>query len=219
MAAQIPVANNPAANDAAQEKVKADKLREVKAGCDGTWVAHPALIPIAMNVFNEHMKTANQIRKPDGKTSVTARDLLVSSTDLSGAITTAGVKGNLDVGLEYLECWLRGLGCVPLHNLMEDAATAEIARCQIWQWIKHSAVTADGQTITKEWISGLLKEHVQGLRRAQGEAEFNKRKYALAIQLYERMLLSDKLEDFLTSVAYPHITQISGAGQAIKAKL
>lgn len=133
MAAQIPVANDPAANNAATEKVKVDKEREVKSGCDGTWVAHPALIPVAMAIFDQHMPTPNQInRKPDA-VSVTARDLLGSKADLKGGISTAGVRGNLDVGLEYLESWLRGLGCVPLHNLMEDAATAEIARCQVPQ--------------------------------------------------------------------------------------
>jgi len=207
MAAQIPVQNNPQANEAAFDKVRADKLRECKAGCDGTWVAHPALIPVAMKVFNEYMPTPNQIHRVP-PAHVSAADLLGRPSDLSGSITSAGLMGNIDVGLAYTESWLRGLGCVPLHNLMEDAATAEISRCQIWQWIKHRAKTSDGKLITKEWVQQLLQQHLQQLRASLGDAGYQKRKFDLAAKLYERMLMSDRLDDFLTLVAYPHITTI-----------
>lgn len=210
MAAQIPVQNNPQANKAAEEKVRADKLREVKAGCDGTWVAHPALIPIAKSVFDAHMSGPNQLGR-QLTVNVSAADLLGHGA-VGGSISVAGVKGNIDVGLEYLEAWLRGLGCVPLHHLMEDAATAEISRCQIWQWIRHGAVTAEGQAVTKEWIAQLLREHVQGLQAKLGAEAYAKRKYTLAVQLYEKMLLGDRLEEWLTLVAYPHICTFTNEG-------
>lgn len=164
-----------------------------------------------MTIFNAHMSSANQIDRPPSQVSITASDLLCRN--VSGTITRAGLIGNIDVGLEYLESWLRGLGCVPLHNLMEDAATAEIARCQIWQWIKHGSKTAEGEIITKELIRQLLRAQVNEIRSALGESAFNARKYVLAIQLYERLLLSDRLEDFLTLIAYPHITTIAPAPQ------
>lgn len=166
------------------------------------------------------MKTPNQINRPidPAASKIQALDLLGGCKAPEGTITVAGVKSNIDVGLDYLEAWLRGVGCVPLHNLMEDAATAEIARCQIWQWIRHSAKTDDGQTITKEWVKQLLKEHVQELQKTLGEKAWNNRKYPLAVQLYEKLLLSDRLEDFLTLVAYPHITTTQ-ASSNIKSKL
>ncbi len=119
MSAFIPIANDAAANKAVTEKVRLDKEREVTAGCDGTWVAHPALIPIALQVFDAHMKTPNQITRRTDAVDIKAKDLLGSRADLQGGVTNAGVAGNIDVGLGYLESWLRGLGCVPLHNLME----------------------------------------------------------------------------------------------------
>jgi malate synthase len=170
MAAFIPVANDAAANQLANDKVKADKLREVTLGCDGTWVAHPALIPIARAIFDEHMKTPNQItRKPDA-VLIRAADLLGDATAMvqQAGITADGVRGNIDVGLAYTEAWLRGLGCVPLHNMMEDAATAEIARCQIWQWIRHRARTKEGILISKEWVKQELDKHVEQVKKALG---------------------------------------------------
>jgi len=218
MAAFIPVNNDAAANARATEKVKADKLREVTLGCDGTWVAHPALIPVAKAVFDEHMKSANQItRKPDA-VHITAADLLPPAGGQAG-ITTEGVRGNIDVGLAYTEAWLRGLGCVPLHNMMEDAATAEISRCQIWQWIRHRARTTEGQLVSKEWVKQELDKHVGSLKKTLGDEGYSKRKFGLAAQLYEQMLLSDKLDDFLTLVAYPHITTLEGERAGPNGKL
>src|SRR2546425_10425441 len=147
MAAQIPIKSDPAANEKALDKVRQDKLREVKAGHDGTWVAHPGLVPIAKAIFDEYMKTPNQIHVKREEVSVSAKDLLAVPT---GEITEAGLRLNINVGLQYLEAWLRGNGCVPIYNLMEDAATAEISRAQVWQWVRHKARLADGRVIGKE---------------------------------------------------------------------
>ena len=138
MAAQIPIKNDPAANEKAIDKVRQDKLREVNAGHDGTWVAHPGLVPIAKEIFDADMKEANQIGRRREDVRVTAKDLLAVP---EGEITEEGLRWNIDVGLQYLESWLRGSGCVPIYNLMEDAATAEICRAQVWQWVRHGATT------------------------------------------------------------------------------
>ena len=147
MAAQIPIKGDPAANDAALEKVRLDKLREVRAGHDGTWVAHPGLIPVAREVFDVYMPTPNQI-------DVKREDIRISAADLlavpRGEITEDGLRLNIDVGIQYLESWLLGLGCVPIYNLMEDAATAEISRTQVWQWLHHGAHLNDGRKITPQ---------------------------------------------------------------------
>lgn len=169
-----------------------------------------------MKIFDEYMPTPNQITRSIAPVTIKSADLLCRN--VPGTITLNGLKGNIDVGLEYVESWLRGLGCVPIHGLMEDAATAEIARCQIWQWIKHSSKTAEGQVITKDFVRKLLKDHVGELRKTLGDEGFNKRKYTLAIQLYERLLLSDRLEEFLTLVAYPHITSVNN-NAPVKSKL
>src|SRR5262249_29670692 len=148
MAAQIPIKSDPAANEQAVEKVRQDKLREVRDGHDGTWVAHPGLVPVAMQIFDEHMPTPNQRQVTRDDVQVTAADLLQVPT---GEITEAGLRINVNVGLLYLESWLRGQGCVPIYNLMEDAATAEICRTQIWQWIRHPHGTlTDGRRVTIE---------------------------------------------------------------------
>ncbi|HMK23034.1 MAG TPA: malate synthase A, partial [Terriglobales bacterium] len=136
MAAQIPIKNDPEANERALDKVRQDKLREVRAGHDGTWVAHPGLVPVAKEIFDTHMKTPNQIDRHLPEIHITAKDLL---TVPEGKITEEGLKWNIDVGLQYVESWLRANGCVPIYNLMEDAATAEICRTQVWQWIRHGA--------------------------------------------------------------------------------
>jgi malate synthase len=130
MAAQIPIKGDDAANEAALAKVRQDKLREVKAGHDGTWVAHPGLVPIAKAIFDEHMAAPNQIGRRRDEVRVTAADLLAAP---EGTVTRNGLRHNVDVGVRYLEAWLRGSGCVPIYNLMEDAATAEISRTQVWQ--------------------------------------------------------------------------------------
>src|SRR5579872_4868402 len=182
MAAQIPIKNDPAANEKAMEKVRQDKLREVKAGHDGTWVAHPGLVPIAKAIFDEYMKTPNQIHVKREEVRVTAKDLLEVPT---GEITEAGLRLNINVGLQYLESWLRGNGCVPIYNLMEDAATAEISRAQVWQWVRHGAKLPDGRPITKELVSQTMREELEKLKAMLGASRFESGKFDLAAQLYE----------------------------------
>jgi malate synthase len=158
---------------------------------------------------------ANQLTRPISGVRITAADLLTNGSEGKvPVVTLAGVRDNLDVGLEYLESWLRGNGCVPLNNLMEDAATAEIARCQIWQWIRHRTSTAEGVLISQPLVRELIAAKVAALKAALGEAGYAKRRYTLAAQLYERLLLGERLEDFLTLVAYPHIVTITGGAPA-----
>jgi malate synthase len=202
MAAQIPIKNDPAANEAALDKVRQDKLREVKAGHDGTWVAHPGLVPIAKEIFDEHMKTPNQIFVKREDVHVTAKDLLEVPT---GEITEAGLRLNINVGLQYLESWLRGNGCVPIYNLMEDAATAEISRAQVWQWVRHHAKLSDGRLITKELVSSTMKEELEKLTVMLGESRFTTGKFDLAAQLYEQMMTSPQFDEFLTLKAYQYV--------------
>lgn len=201
MAAQIPIKNDPAANEAALAKVHDDKLREVKAGHDGTWVAHPGLIPIARQVFDEHMKTANQIDKPLSDIKVEAKDLLEVP---DGTVTYDGLKVNIDVGLQYLEAWLCGNGCVPIYNLMEDAATAEISRSQVWQWIRHQVKLEDGRTVTPELVSETTAEVLKELEAQLGN-RFTSGKFELARELFLNMMTSKDFEEFLTLVAYQYL--------------
>src|SRR5213596_1161648 len=149
MAAQIPIKHDPAANEAALEKVRQDKLREVRAGHDGTWVAHPGLVPVAAEAFNTAMPGPHQLQVKREDVRVAARDLLLVP---EGEITAAGLRTNIDVGVRYLAAWLGGSGCVPIYNLMEDAATAEISRSQVWQWLRHGAHLSNGQRITAPMI-------------------------------------------------------------------
>src|SRR5271154_2119552 len=157
MAAQVPIKNDPVANEQALEKVRQDKLREVRAGHDGTWVAHPGLVPVAKAIFDQHMPRENQIDRKREDVSVTSKDLLAVP---EGEITEAGVRWNIDVGLQYLEAWLGGLGCVPIYNLMEDAATAEICRAQVWQWVEFSAALKDGRKLTGQLVEEMIAEQV-----------------------------------------------------------
>jgi malate synthase len=202
MAAQIPIKGNPGANEAALEKVRQDKLREVKAGHDGTWVAHPGLIPIAREVFDAHMPTPNQIRVKREEVHVTAADMLKVP---EGEITESGLRVNIDVGIQYLESWLLGLGCVPIYNLMEDAATAEISRTQIWQWLHHGAKLSDGRRVTPELVRNLLASQLEHIRSVVGNSRYEKGKFPLAAELFERLLVSDTLPEFLTQSAYEYI--------------
>ena len=202
MAAQIPIKNNPQMNEAAIEKVRQDKLREVKAGHDGTWVAHPGLVPIAKEIFDRGMPTPNQIQVKREDAHVTAADLLAVP---SGQITEAGLKVNIDVGIQYLESWLMGNGCVPIYNLMEDAATAEISRTQVWQWLHHGARLSDGRAVTPELVRRTIAEQLQHIRGLVGEERFAAGKFPLAARLFEEMMLSDRLPEFLTLVAYQQI--------------
>src|SRR5271170_4367256 len=171
MAAQIPIKNDPAANDAAMEKVRADKLREVKAGHDGTWVAHPGLVPIAKEIFDEYMKTPNQIERLRSEVNIKAADLLAVP---KGDITEDGLRLNVDVGLRYLASWLAGNGCVPIYNLMEDAATAEICRAQVWQWVKHGAKMSDGRAVDAAFVKQVIAEQTEKIRQELGAEAFAK---------------------------------------------
>ena len=202
MAAQIPIKDDRAANDAALAKVRADKLREVKAGHDGTWVAHPGLVPVAMDVFNAHMATSHQIHVTRDDVRVTARDLLAVP---DGQITEAGLRLNVDVGVQYLESWLRGTGCVPIYNLMEDAATAEISRTQVWQWVRHGAKLADGRVVTEDLVWQVLTEELDKLRTTLGPARFDRGKFTLARQLFDEMMTGADFPEFLTTVAYDYL--------------
>ena len=202
MAAQIPIKNDPEANDRALGKVRADKLREVSAGHDGTWVAHPGLVSIAREVFDEQMKSANQI-------SVKRQDVNVTQTDLlkvhDGTISEAGVRLNADVGIRYLEAWLMGNGCVPIHNLMEDAATAEICRAQLWQWIRHAAQLDDGRVLTPELAVGMMREEYGKIVAGLTAEQIAKLRFAEAADLFETMMTEAKFSDFLTLEAYRRI--------------
>ena len=181
MAAQIPIKNNPEANNQALAKVDADKQREVKAGHDGTWVAHPGLVPMVKEIFDSQMPAANQIDKLREDVQVTADDLLKVP---DGVITEQGLRTNISVGVQYIESWLRGVGCVPLYNLMEDAATAEISRAQVWQWIRHpKGVLEDGHKITREMFDKRLVEEMDKIKMAVGKETYAKGKYELANQL------------------------------------
>ena len=201
MAAQIPIKNDPAANSAALEKVRQDKLREVTDGCDGTWVAHPGLVPIARQVFDQHMPQANQYERQRPDVHVTAKDLLNFQPE--HPITEAGLRNNISVGIQYLGAWLAGNGCVPVFNLMEDAATAEISRSQIWQWIRSpKGVLDDGRKVTAELFKQLLAEELPKVRDYLGDAAYNAGKYEQGAKLFERITTDDKYVEFLTLPAY-----------------
>jgi malate synthase len=198
MAAQIPIKNDPAANERALDKVRQDKQREVYAGHDGTWVAHPGLVPIAKEIFDAHVKEANQIgRRPertnDDDVHVSAKDLLAVT---EGNITEEGLRWNIDVGLQYLESWLRGSGCVPIYNLMEDAATAEICRAQVWQWVRHGAKLSDGRPVTREMVRNVIAEQKSKLKGSR---------MSQASEILEHMMTSQDFAEFLTLVAYDYI--------------
>src|SRR5579871_4435390 len=169
MAAQIPIKNDPAANEQALEKVRQDKLREVRSGHDGTWVAHPGLVAIAKDIFDASMPGPNQISRKREDVQVTAKDLLTVPT---GEITEKGLRWNIDVGLQYLEAWLGGSGCVPIYNLMEDAATCEICRAQVWQWVKHGATLSDGRDVSADLVDRAISEQLARLREQLGTERF-----------------------------------------------
>jgi malate synthase len=194
MAAQIPIKDNPQANEAAMSQVRADKLREVRAGHDGTWVAHPALAPIASSIFNAHMPTPNQLHvRREDVTAVSANDLL--NMNIPGKVTDAGMRANLAIGLGYMEGWLRGVGCVPINSLMEDAATAEVSRSQLWQWCRHGVVTAEGRAVNKEYALRLLAEIARDLERKAPKGN----KYATAAKYYATQVTGEDYGEFLTS--------------------
>lgn len=202
MAAQIPIKNDPEANERALAKVRADKEREVKAGHDGTWVAHPGLIPIAMEVFNRVMPTTHQLSNEREDVRVTQKDLLAVP---SGETTEGGLRTNINVGILYLEAWLRGNGCVPLYNLMEDAATAEISRTQVWQWVRHAVKLSNGQPVTAELVRKTIREEISKIKETVGDKTFSCGKYELAAELFGTMMTDKACAEFLTLVAYEHL--------------
>ncbi|KZZ87156.1 malate synthase AcuE [Ascosphaera apis ARSEF 7405] len=210
MAAQIPIKNDPKANDAAMDNVRADKLREVRAGHDGTWVAHPALASIASEVFNKYMPTPNQIYNRREDVNVTANDLL--NTNVPGTITELGIRKNLNIGLSYMEGWLRGVGCIPINFLMEDAATAEVSRSQLWQWSKHNVKTAEGKTVDKAYALRLLKEQADELAAKSGKGN----KFQLAGRYFATQVTGEEYADFLTSLLYNEIASPGTASAAAK---
>ena len=203
MAAQIPIKNDPIANEQALSKVRADKEREASDGHDGTWVAHPGLVPIAREVFDKLMQGPNQVHKARQDVSVTAQDLLTLPT---GSITEAGLRNNVSVSLQYLAAWLSGNGCVPIFNLMEDAATAEIARAQIWQWIRHPVgVLDDGRRITVELFRQLLTEECERLKASMGAADYTQGNFTAAAELVDQITTAREFATFLTLSAYERL--------------
>jgi malate synthase len=205
MAAQIPIKHDPAANEDALAKVRADKLREVTDGCDGTWVAHPDLVPIAKSVFDQHMPQPNQYAKQLPQVSCSAANLLDFRP--MQPITEAGLRNNISVGIQYLGAWLAGNGCVPVYNLMEDAATAEISRSQIWQWIRSpKGVLDDGRKVTVELFRSLLVAELSNVRSLLGDSAWQAGKYADAAQLFDQITTGEYVE-FLTLPAYERIIQ------------
>jgi malate synthase len=200
MAAQIPIKNDPAANEQALAKVRADKEREASDGHDGTWVAHPALVPIAREIFDRLMPTPNQVTRLRPDVKVNASDLLQIPT---GTITDEGLRNNVSVSLQYMAAWLSGNGCVPINNLMEDAATAEIARAQIWQWIRHPrGVLTDGRRVTSELFRQYLKEEQERLAKKLGADAYAKGHFDEAAGLLNEITTAPEFQSFLTLGAY-----------------
>ncbi len=207
MAAQIPVKNDPEANKAAFAKVTADKEREANNGHDGTWVAHPDLVPVAMEVFDRVMPQSNQLDKKREDVNITQANMLEVH---EGERTEDGLREAIRVGVQYIEAWLRGRGAVPLYNLMEDAATAEICRSQIWQWIKFGADLADGTKVTKDLFEKTLKEEMAKLRDALGAETFDKGRFDDAVAIFREMSTTDEFVDFLTLPAYRQLVSYDG---------
>lgn len=201
MAAQIPIRNNPEANEEAFAKVRADKEREARDGHDGTWVAHPGLVPVAMEVFNREMPESNQIEsKKQADVRVSAQQLLEVP---DGTITEEGVRVNINVGIQYIESWLSGSGAAPIHNLMEDAATAEISRAQLWQWIRHpKGILTDGRKVTAQMYEQFKGEELENIRNEVGSERFENGRFDEAVILFDRLILNDNFTEFLTLPGY-----------------
>jgi malate synthase len=206
MAAFIPVKDDPERNEAALARVRQDKLREVKDGHDGTWVAHPGLVAVAREVFDAHMPGPNQLHRRRDDVRVTAADLRRAP---AGPRTEDGLRLNVTVGVQYLAAWLRGLGCVPLNSLMEDAATAEISRTQVWQWIHHGAAVEGpltaGRPLTADLFRQVLREEMDVLRARLGEEPYGAGRYAEAAELFDSLSTASECAEFLTLPAYDRL--------------
>lgn len=202
MAAQIPIKNDPEKNRQALAKVRADKTREATDGHDGTWVAHPGLVAIAKEEFDKAMPAPNQIDRLREDPTIAAADLLKLP---SGSITEAGMRTNISVGIQYMANWLSGLGCVPLYHLMEDAATAEISRAQLWQWVHADAALDDGRAITPDLFRAMLEEEMEKIESEVGSENFRRIPHRQAAKLFEEIITADTLAEFLTLKAYDHL--------------
>lgn len=205
MAAFVPSRKDPRVNEVAFARVREDKEREAADGFDGTWVAHPDLVPVAMEVFERRLGgRPHQLERRRDEVAVGARDLLDVRVP-GGEITEAGLRNNVNVALQYLEAWLRGVGCSAIHHLMEDAATAEIARAQIWQWVRHGARLREGPAVTRERVRRVMAEELEALRSWLGEAEFARRRFGDARELLEHVALGEGFCEFLTIPAYDYL--------------
>ena len=203
MAAQIPIRDDPEANEAALAKVRADKEREVQDGHDGTWVAHPGLVPLATEIFDRHMSGPNQLDVLREDEHIEAADLLQV---VKGKITEDGLRNNIGVAIRYLAAWLSGNGCVPIRHLMEDAATAEISRAQLWQWVHHATgVLDEGRNVTYELFKALMREEMDALREEVGDTEFERVHYRRAAALIDEVTRNEDFAPFLTTIAYQEI--------------
>ena len=198
MAAQIPIKSDPERNAMAMAKVQADKEREAGDGHDGTWVAHPALVGLACEVFDRVMPAPHQIGNLRLDVDVRASDLLEVP---EGPTTERGLRQNIEIGVRYVEAWLRGVGCVPIHDLMEDAATAEISRTQVWQWLRHAARLEDGRIVEPSFVRLVISEELASIRAAVGEETFSKGRFGEAARLFEDLLMQAELGEFLTLAA------------------
>ncbi len=204
MAAQIPIKNDAKANDEALAKVRADKEREANDGHDGTWVAHPGLVGVAKEAFDKVMKGPNQIQRQRPDVKAKAGDLL--DFQPRQPITENGLRININIGIQYLGAWLAGTGCVPIFNLMEDAATAEISRAQLWHWIRSPlGVLDDGRKVTRELFRSLLPQELAKVREHLGEQQYAAGQYEEAARMFEELTLDDDFADFLTLPAYDYV--------------
>jgi malate synthase len=202
MAAQIPIKNDPEANEIAFGKVAADKLREAKDGHDGTWVAHPGLVKTAMDIFDEYMPNANQIDNKRLDVNITEADLLAVPT---GTITETGIRENINVSILYIESWLRGNGAAALYHKMEDAATAEISRTQLWQWIRNASKTDEGKIITQVYIDSLIPQELEKIQIYVGTEHYENGRFAEALDIFNYLIKDETFPDFLTLEAYKYI--------------
>jgi malate synthase len=205
MAALIPSRKDEEANEKALAAVRADKDREVGQGYDGTWVAHPDLVPVARQVFEEGLGgQPNQVARQRDDVQVTGADLL-SIPDTPGDVTEAGLRSDVNVGFQYVSFWLTGRGAAAIDNLMEDAATAEISRSQIWQWIRHGAQLKEGPTVTRDLVRQILDEETGKIHEEVGDDVWQQGRPRETREIFERVSLSDELEEFLTLVAYGYL--------------